>query len=115
MLHQGTLFIWLFLGLAPGVTILLLWRSVRRGVREFQSRGRILVAGGTALAVWAAATYCMFFAAFVTAWGVAHLQPFPAGMFPEDGIIYGLLAAYTMLGAALVFIVGKMPRKGAAA
>jgi len=92
-----------------------LWRSVRRGVREFQSRGRILVAAGTALAVWAASTYYMFAATFVTAWGVAHMRPVPAGMFPEGWMIYGLLAAHTMLGATLVFIVGKMPRKRAAA
>jgi hypothetical protein len=116
MLHRGTLFILVFFGLAPGVTILLLWRSVRRGIREVHSRGRILVAAGTALAVWAAATYYMFAATFVTAWGLAHMRPVPAGMFPEGWMIYGLLAAYTMLGATLVFIVGKTtPRKRAAA
>ena len=60
MLHPGTLFILLFFGLAPGVAVLLLVRSVRRGLNEIQSRGRIVVAGGTALVGWAAATYYMF-------------------------------------------------------
>jgi small-conductance mechanosensitive channel len=115
MLHRGTLFVLLFFGLFPGVSILLLWRSVRRGVRQVESRGRILVAAGIALAVWAAATYYMFAATFVTAWGVAHMGPVPSGMFPEGWIIYGLLAAYAILGATLVFIVGKMPRERAAA
>jgi len=111
MLHRGTLFILLFFALASGVTVLLLWRSVHRAVREVQSRGGILVAAGTALAVWGAATYYMFAATFVTGWGVAHMRPVPAGIFPEGWIIYGLLGAYTMLGATLVFIVGKLPRK----
>lgn len=115
MLHRGTLFILLFFGLAAGVTIVLLWRSVRRGAREVQSRGGILVAAGTALPLWAAAIYYMFAATFVAAWGVAHTRPVPAGMFPEGWTIYGFLAADTMLGATLVFIVGKMPRKRAAA
>ena len=115
MLHHGTLFILLFFALAPGVTILLLWRSVRRSVREIQSRSKILVAGATALAVWAAATYYMFAAAFVTAWGVAHMRPSPTGMFPEGWMIYGLLAAYTLLGVTLVFIVDEIPRKRAEA
>jgi hypothetical protein len=114
MMHRGTLFIALFFGLAPGVTILLLWRGVHRGIREVQSRGRILVVAGTALAVWSAATYYMFAATFATAWSVAHMRPVPAGMFPEGWMIYGLLAAYTMLGGTLRSIVGKMPRKRAA-
>ena len=113
MLHPGTVFILLFLGLGPGVTGLLLWRSVRRGLREVQSRGRILVTAGTALVVWAVATYYMFYVTFVTAWGVAHMRPVPTGMFPEGGMIYAFLVAYTTLGAALVILIGKAPRKRA--
>jgi hypothetical protein len=67
------------------------------------------------LALWAAATYYVFIATFATAWSVAHMRPVPLGMFPEDWTIYALLAAYTILGAILVFIVGKMPRERAAA
>ena len=75
----------------------------------------ILVAAAATIAVWAAATYYMFAATSVTAWGVAHMRPVPAGMFPEGWVIYGLLAAYLMLGIALVFIVAKMPRNRAEA
>ena len=113
MLHRGTLFIFLFFGIAPGVTVLVLGRSVRRGLREIRSRARILVAAAGTLAAWAAATYYMFAATFATAWGVAHMRPAPAGMFPEGWMIYGLLGVYSMLGATLVFIVGRVPRQPA--
>jgi hypothetical protein len=115
MLNPGTLFIWLFFGLAIGVTGLLLWRSVRCGVREAQSRGSIFFVTGTALAVWAAATFYMFLLIFATVWGVAHMRPRPVGMFPEGGMIYAFLLAYTILGAALVVLIGSMPGKRAAA
>ncbi len=111
MLHPGTLFILLFEGLAPGIAALILWRGVRRGFYEAHSRGRVFVAGGTALAVWAAATYYMSFATFVTAMGVAHMRPVPEGMFPEGWFIYAFLAAYAALGVALLIAVGRMPRK----
>ena|SRR5438093_12370793 len=116
MLHPGTLFVVLFFGMASGVSGLLLWRSVRRGLREAESRGGILVAAGTTFAVWTAATYYMFDLTFVTAWGVAHMRPVPTdGIFPEGGIIYGFLAAYMMLGAALVVLIAKLPRRRAPA
>jgi hypothetical protein len=115
MLHPGTLFVWLFFGLAPGVTVLLLVRSIGRAVREMSNRVTILLAAGAVLGVWAAATYYMFLVAFATAWGVAHLRPIPPGMFPEGWEIYGWLTAYTILGIALDFIVGTVPRKRAAA
>jgi hypothetical protein len=109
MPHPGTLFILLFFGLAPGVAVLLVGRSVRRGLHEIQSRGRIIVAAGTALFVWTAATYYMFAVTFATAWGVAHMRPQREGLFPEGWFIYAFLAAYAALGVALVMVVGSIP------
>jgi hypothetical protein len=109
-LHRGTLFLWLFVVLAPGVTLLLLGLGVRRVLRESVSRRRILAAVSGALGLWAAATYFMFHVVFATAWGVAHMRPFPGGIFPEGWPIYGFLAAYTTLAAILGIAVRKLPK-----
>lgn len=107
-MHRGTLFLWLFVVLAPGVTLLLLGLGVRRVLRESVCRRRILAAVSGTLGLWAAATYFMFHAVFATAWGVAHMRPFPSGIFPEGWPIYGFLAAYTALAAILGIAVRKI-------
>ena len=114
-MHRGTLFIQLFFGLAPGVTLFLLWRGVSRAFREPQSRGRILLSAATALALWGVVTYFMGLLAFGTAWGLAHTRPFPDGLFPEGWAIYGWLGGYASFGAMLVVALGKLPRKLASA
>jgi hypothetical protein len=111
MPHPGTLFIMLFFGLAPGVAVLLLGRSVRRALHEIQNRARIIVTAGAALFVWAAATYYMLVVTFAAAWGIAHMKPVPKGMFPEGWVIYAALVAYAAVGVALLIAVGRIPRK----
>ena len=111
MPQPGTLFILLFFGLAPGVAVLLLGRSVRRGLHEIQNRGRIIVAAGTALFVWAAATYYVLAVTFAAGWGVAHMRPMPEGMFPEGWVVYAVLVAYAALGVVLLIAVGRIPRE----
>ena len=49
---EGTLFIYVFLGLAPGIALLLAWRSVRRALREPRLKWTILVVGTAALGLW---------------------------------------------------------------
>ena len=105
---SGTLFIWLFLGLAPGVALLLLWRSARLAIKGVKRRGKILLLAATVLAVWAGASYVMSELTFGAAWGVAHTRPLPVGMFPEGWTIYGFLAAYTLLGAGLFMALGRV-------
>jgi hypothetical protein len=109
--HRGTLFILLFFGLALGVTLLLLWRCVRRAFREPQRIGKILLSAATSLALWGVVTYFMGILAFETAWGLAHTRPFPDGLFPEGWAIYGWLGAYAVFGTMLVVALGKVPRK----
>jgi hypothetical protein len=113
-LPEGTLFIYVFLGLAPGIALLLAWRSVRRAVREPRLKWTVLVVGAAALALWTAATYLMGLVAFGTAWGLAHTRPFPAGLFPEGWPIYGFLAAYAGVGVFLALALGRLPRRKAA-
>jgi hypothetical protein len=36
-------------------------------------------------------------------------------MFPEGGMIYGFLAVYMILGAALMVVVGRLPQERGAA
>jgi hypothetical protein len=113
-LHKGTLFLYILLGLAPGIALLLLWRGVARALREPRLKWTILVVGTAALALWALATYLVLLVAFGTAWGIAHTRPFPAGFFPEGWPIYGFLAAYAAVGVSLAFALGRLPRRKAA-
>src|SRR6188508_1590720 len=106
--HSGILFIWLFLGLAPGVALLLLSRSARLAMKGAKRRGKILLVAAAVLAVWAGASYIMSELTFATAWGIAHTRPLPAEMFPEGSTIYGFLAAYSLLGAALFMALGRV-------
>jgi len=110
-MHRGTLFIWLFLGLSPGVAVLLPLESVRRVLREPQRRWRIIAVSAAALGLWALATRVMFEVAFFAAWGLAHMRPFPDDMFPEGWPIYAWLAAYTIFGAAPRAAIRRFPRK----
>jgi hypothetical protein len=48
--------------------------------------------------------------AFDTAWELVHTRPFPPGLFPEGWPVYAWLAAYSGLGAMLVWVVRKFPR-----
>ena len=108
-MERGTFFILLFTGIAPGVALLLLWRGIRRGRRETPGRGRIALATLAALALWISASNFMLDLVFGTAWGLAHTRPFPEGFFPEGWPIYGWLTAYSTVGAALVWALGKLP------
>ena len=108
-MERGTFFIWPFIGIAPSVALLLLWRGIRRALRETSRRGRIALAAIAALALWMAASNFMGLMIFETAWGLAHTRPFPDGLFPEGWPIYACLAAYAASGAVLVWIVGKLP------
>ena len=107
-MERGTLFMWLFIGIAPSVALLLLWRGIRRALRETPRRGRIALATLAALALWTTASNFMGLMIFETAWGLAHTRPFPDGLFPEGWPIYGLLALYSSLGATLVWALGKV-------
>ena len=113
-MHQGTLFIYVFFGLATGIAFLLAWRSIRRALREPQLKWRILVAGAVTIALWTAASYVMGLVAFGTAWGLAHTRPFHTGFFPEGWRIYGFLTVYASVGGCLALALGRVPRKQAA-
>ena len=108
-MERGTFFIWLFIGIAPSVALLLLWRGIRRALRETPRRGKIALVTLAVLALWIAASTFFFSLAFEVAWGLAHTRPFPDGLFPEGWPIYGFLAAYSALGAALVWILRRIP------
>jgi hypothetical protein len=110
-LESGTFFVLLFFGLAPGVALLLLWRGITRALREAHRRRRTVLLTLVALALWLAASDFMLDVIFDTAWGLAHTRPFPDGFFPEGWPIYGFLAAYSVLGATLVWTLGKLPPK----
>jgi len=51
-MHRGTLFVLVFFVLAPGVAACLLWRGVRRAIREPKSRWKIFGVAAMAFAVW---------------------------------------------------------------
>ena len=110
-MERGTLFIWLFIGIAPSVAFLLLWRGIKRARREALRRGKIALVTLTVLALWLAASTFFFSLAFEVAWGLAHTRPFPEGLFPEGWPIYAFLAAYAASGAVLIWILGKLPPK----
>ena len=97
------------MGIAPSVALLLLWRGIRRALRETPRRGRITLATLAALALWMAASNLMSDLVFGTTWGLAHTRPFPDGLFPEGWPIYGWLAAYSTFGSALVWALRKLP------
>jgi hypothetical protein len=106
---HGILFILLFFIIAPGVTVLLLVRMLRRAFVQRHRIWSIVAMGVAVLAVWAGASYPMFLLTFGTAWGVAHLQPKPTGLFPEGWTIYAFLLGYASLGATLFFVLGRLP------
>ena len=108
-MERGTLFIWLFVGIAPSVALLLLWRGIKRARRETLRRGTIALLTFAALALWLAASTFFFSLSFEVAWGLAHTRPFPDGLFPEGWPIYAFLAAYAASGAVLAWILGKLP------
>jgi hypothetical protein len=110
-LENGTLFALLFFVIAPGVALLLMWRGITRAFRDAHRRRRIIVLTLAALALWVVASDFMLDIIFETAWGLAHTRPLPAGVFPEGGAVYALLAAYSALGATLVWTVDRLPRK----
>jgi hypothetical protein len=99
----------LYFGLAMGIAVLLLSRGVGRGYSERQNRVEIVLVGGTALVVWAAASYYMFWITFGRAVGTAHLRQAPESMFPEGWLAYADLALYAGVGVALLMIVGRVP------
>jgi hypothetical protein len=113
-MQPGTLFIWLFFGLAPLFALLLLWRIGGRFVREPRHRVTVIVWGAVGLALWSGATYAMLFLAFATAYGLAHTEPLPGGPFPEGWLIYAFLAAYAAFGTGLLVAAGKISRKSPA-
>ncbi len=63
--------------------------------------------------LWVVASDFMLDIIFDTAWGLAHMRPFPRGVFPEGWAVYAFLAAYSALGATMVWTVGTLPRKQA--
>jgi hypothetical protein len=112
-LFEGTLFIYVWAGLALGIAVLLAWRSVLRALREPSMKWTILVVGTSAIALWVAASYFAFLVVFGTVWGLAH-DTSSSGFFPEGWPIYGFLGAYTTVGISLVVVLGKLPRKNLA-
>ena len=112
-MHEGTLFIHVYLWLAPGIGLLLAWRSVRRAVREPRLRRTIVIVGAAALALWWVATFQMELAVFGVAWSLAHTRPLPPGFFPVGWPIYGALAAYAAAGVSLALALGWLPRRKA--
>jgi hypothetical protein len=111
-LPEGTLFIYVFLGLAPGIALLLAWRSVRRALREPRLKWTVLVVGTAALALWTVATHLVGLVAFGTAWDLVHTQPFPVGFFPEGWPIYGFLGVYAGVEVSLALALGMGSRAG---
>ena len=109
-LHDGMFFIYIFFGLAPGVALLLIYRSVSRALREPGLRWTILLIGTAALALWVIASYLMLLIAFAVAWGVEHTQPDPPGFFPEGWRVYAFLGAYALIGGSLALKLGRVPR-----
>jgi hypothetical protein len=90
---------------------LLLWKGIRRALREPYRRGGIILVVALAVVLWSVATYFIGLVTFATAWGLAHTEAVPDGMFPEGWAIYGWLGAYTLCGAALHVALGKVPRR----
>ena len=107
-MHRGTLFLWLFFVLAPGVALLLLWRTVAQAFSDRRRRPGKLLSASMGLAVWTAASYFMLELTFGAAWTLAHTRPVPDGMFPEGGEIYAFLALYAILGITLVAVLDKV-------
>jgi hypothetical protein len=112
-LHAGTLFIHVYLWLAPGITLLIAWRTVRRAVRDPSHRRTILAGGAAALILWVGATFLMQLAVFGMAWSLAHTRPLPPGFFPEGWPIYGALTAYAAAGVSLALALDWLSRRKA--
>src|SRR5436190_23974564 len=108
-MHRGSLFILLYFIIAPSVAVGLLWRGVRRAIREPNSRWKILGDAAMALGLWWLGSYCMFAVTFVTTWDVAHTRPFPDVLFPEGWLIYAWLAVYAAVGRGLIVALGRVP------
>jgi hypothetical protein len=111
LLEAGTFFIWLFITIAPAGGLLLLWRGITRARQEAPRRAGIVLATLGALGLWLLATQFTLDVVFDTAWGLAHTRPFPSGRFPEGWPVYGCLAAYSVWGAMLIWVLGKYPRR----
>jgi hypothetical protein len=109
------MYIVLFFLLAPVGAGLLLARALLRLRSEPRRRAGVVVVTLFGLTFWIAATWVMLLLTFGTAMGLAHTQPFPSGAFPEGWRIYAITAAYATLGLGLFVLVGKVPRKEAAA
>jgi hypothetical protein len=109
-MYGGALFGWLFLVVASGVAAGLLWRGIRRAIREPRIRWKILGATAGALVMWWLASDTTFDQVFFVMWGLAHTRPLPDGLFPEGWQIYAWLAGCAALGTALVVGLAKLPR-----
>lgn len=105
------MFILIFVGFAPALALLLIVRTVRRVRDETEHFWPTLLAGALALGLWVAASWLMALLTFGTLWDVAHLQPRPAGHFPEGWPIYGCLAIYLAVGAGLFVALGHANSK----
>ena len=109
------MYILLFFLLAPVGAGLLLARALLRLRSEPRRRAGVVAVTLFGLALWITASWVMLLFNFGTAMGLAHTRPFPSGAFPEGWKIYGLTAAYATLGLGLFVLIGKVPRKEAAA
>jgi hypothetical protein len=109
------MYIVLFFLLAPVGAGLLLARGLLRLRSEPRRRAGVVAITLFGLALWIAATWVMLLLNFGTAMGLAHTRPPPSGVFPEGWRIYAITAAYATLGLGLFVLIGKVPRKEAAA
>ena len=110
-MHHGTLFLWLFLALAPAFAIALFIVSIHRVLGEPQRRWLFAALGAAALGIWALASYFIGLIVLGLAWGLAHTQPLSPGPFPEGWQIYGLLAAFAALGLCLLTALARVLRR----
>ena len=108
-MEPGTLFLWLFLVLAPVVALMLLWRLTRRMIRERGNRWPLTLAGSLVLICWAIASHFILFICFEVAWWLSHVKPRPVGAFPEGWTIYLWMAGYAAVAVALFAALGKWP------
>ena len=109
------MYVVLFFLLAPLGAGLLLGRALLRFRFEPHRRVGILVVGLLALSLWIGASWIMLLFNFGTGMGLAHTQPPPSGSFPEGWRIYVITMVYAALGFGLFLIIGKVPRREAAA
>jgi hypothetical protein len=109
------MYVLLLVILAPLGGGLFLARAILRVRSEPRRRAGVVLVTLLALALWIAATSIMLLLTFGTAMGLAHSRPSPSGPFPEGWRIYAANAAYVTLGLGLFAVVGKVPRKQAAA